>query len=174
MTKFRALLAAAFVTCLTFAAYTFPTQNAAAVEPGGPEVLPKNQVCAVTSIPMTNNAGTAPKVVVAEITVPLLAGQTVILSSKVQSRVLMTYNVGISGYIQVVLPDGTVEPVTRAMGYNSNINNVKYSINHGVAFYAATVDGDYVFQHLQWAYSTAYLTGNVVDISYCDQGGVVL
>lgn len=132
----------------------------------------KNWFPLVDHIPMTNNSTTAPQVVVASLDIDLEVGQIVLVTSKIESRVLMTYNTGISGYVQVARPTGEVTEVTaitRAMGYNTHVNNSKYNISHHVGFYVATEAGAHTFGHLLWAYSSAYKTGDIVGVMYCDQ-----
>lgn len=126
-----------------------------------------------TAVPVTNNAGTAPRVIVAELDVYMFPDDVLTIFSKIQNRVLAKYTTGVSGLVQVEEPDSVNCYVTRAMGWNANVDNIKYVISHGTGFFQATKEGVHKVQHVIWAYSSAAPmppnTQHTIDVMYVDQ-----
>jgi hypothetical protein len=110
-------------------------------------------------LPITNNAGTAPQLVMAKAELTLGVGDVLILSSKVQVRVDMTYNTLAAGWIRHKV-DGVIQPgnLARPMGENVTVDR-HYRIDQHHVHFTAAVAGVHTFEHVMYGASTAY-TGN--------------
>lgn len=126
----------------------------------------------------------SPRVVAARLKLgPLTPGVVVLLSSKVQVRVDMTYATMVAGYLRVVkdgVPlDGEIatdpDVITAPMGEN-RWSMPHYKEDSRVCPFVPAAAGDYVIEHVIYGASSAW-TGIAADrlaLVYCDQHATVL
>lgn len=146
----------------------------------------RNNVRLATSVPITTNTpGNPPlRVTAGQLRLTLNAGDIVLLTSTVETRVNMEYPVLSAGFIRYTVDGQYVVPgeplhgdgiIARPMGWNV-WDDPHYRVDLRTAFFQAPTSGVYVFQHVVYGASSAY-TGNPeekMDIVYVEQYGLVL
>lgn len=126
-----------------------------------------------SQLPLTNSVVTAPKVKAVRYFVPVLAGDYLDASSKLEVEVPHTYNVAVGSWVQYTY-DGAPAPVpvTRPMGENVTVAR-HYMIHNEIIKFVVPVLPEGVegiwLEHIAYAASSAFVAGHANAVNkYCD------
>jgi hypothetical protein len=136
--------------------------------PGWTASVIRNNAIVTASAPITNNAGTAPRITACQMRIKALpeqVGMLVQLKSSVEIKTENAYNTLASGMIRITRDGQFIVPadpladegiLARPMGWNIISPGSHYRIDHKLVDFVIPDTSTYYFTHVLWGASTAY------------------